>query len=95
MTQVANFDFMVGLAVGKVLFGALFASQFFRSFAFSGAALGLCYLYFTQGTAGIFKIAYQIRLEYFAQPEFAKGVLVGAAISFLVFGFIRRRQARE
>lgn len=91
MSQITSFEFIVGIAIGKILFGALFASPLFRSVALALAALAVCWLYLHEGVPGILSLAHALQADFLARPDFAKGAAVGAAAAFVVFGMYCRR----
>jgi hypothetical protein len=93
MHTFTNYDFLVGIAVGKILLGALFASALFRNIALAAMASVICFVYFQNGVGGILTLAHSLRIDFIARPDFSKGVALGAILAFLVFGFYRRRSA--
>jgi hypothetical protein len=87
-----NFEFMVGVAVGKVLLGALFASPIFRGVALAAAAGIICFTYFQRGVAGILETAHVLIGDFAARPGFSQGLALGALLGIIVFGaFLSRR----
>jgi hypothetical protein len=89
--DVPGFEFMTGIVIGKILFGALFASRLFRNFALSSAALAILLLYWRHGVGGVLAVAYTVRADFVGRPEFLKGAALGTLLAFLVFGVYRRR----
>ena len=90
MHGITNFEFLVGVAVGKIMLGALFASPLFRNLALAVAAIGVCFLYLQKGVSGIILIAHTLHSDLFIRPDFSKGLVVGAILAFFVFGLYRR-----
>jgi hypothetical protein len=88
-----TYEFFVGLTIGKILVGALFASALFRSFAFAGAATGICLLYFREGLTGILSFAYSVQSDFLTRADFTKGMVLGALIAAIAVGLFRRRNA--
>jgi hypothetical protein len=87
-----NFEFMVGVAVGKILLGALFASPIFRNLALAAGAGTLCFTYFQKGVPGILQAAHVLIGDFSARPSFSHGLALGALLGIIVFGaFLRRR----
>lgn len=93
MTIPGSYEFFVGLTVGKILLGALFASSLFRNFAFAAAATGICFLYFRDGLAGILSFAHTAQLDFLSRADFTKGMVLGAFIAALAVGLFRKRNA--
>jgi hypothetical protein len=48
-----GFEFLVGVAVGKIVLGAVLASPLFWSVSLAAAAVATCVLYAEKGTPGI------------------------------------------
>ena len=90
MTPITSFEFLAGIAVGKLVFGALFASPLFRSLALTLGAIAVGFIYATDGVTGILKLAHLLRADVLARPDFSKGVGVGIIAAFIVFGICRR-----
>jgi hypothetical protein len=88
---ITNFEFLVGIAAGKILLGALLASPLFRSISLALAGIALVLLYLHEGIPGILAIAHALRGDVISRPDFSKGVAVGAATAFVVFGIYRTR----
>jgi hypothetical protein len=91
MAIPGTYEFIVGLTIGKILLGALFASPLFRNFAFAGAATGICLLYSREGLSGVLTIAHSLQADFATRPDFTKGVVLGALIAAVVLGLFRRR----
>ena len=91
MQGITSFEFIVGIAVGKILFGALVASPLFRSIALALGALAICLLYLSEGVTGILSLAHALRVDFVARPDFSKGLAVGAIVAFVVFGIYQKR----
>jgi hypothetical protein len=87
-----NYEFSVGIAVGKLLLGALFVSPLFRNVVISAGAAFVCWLFVHAGVDGILDLARALQKDFVARPSFSKGALVGAALAFVAFGLIRRRR---
>jgi hypothetical protein len=85
-----SFELMVGMAVGKVLLGAIFMSPLFRKLAFAAAALIICFVYFREGIPGLLAMATMVRGDFMARPEFSKGILLGLLLGFVAFSWFRR-----
>jgi hypothetical protein len=92
MDQITKLEFGVGVLVGKVLFGALFASPLFRSVALASGAAAVCLLYFQDGVAAILSLAHTLRADFAERPDFARGAIVGATVAFVVFGVHRTKR---
>jgi hypothetical protein len=86
-----DFEFLVGVAVGKILVGAALASPLLRSVALAAGAIAVSILYAENGTAGILAFAHWLEADLFHTPDFSSGVLAGAIIAFIVFGTFRRK----
>ena len=86
-----GFEFLVGIAVGKILLGAVLASPLFRSVSLAATAVAVCVLYAEKGTAGIVAFAHRLEADLFRAPDFSTGVVAGAIVAFIVFGIFRRR----
>lgn len=93
MMVPTTFEFFVGLTIGNIVFGALFASTLFRNIAFAGAATGLCLLYLRDGLTGIMAFANALQLDFLARPDLSKGMIIGSAVAALAVGLFRRRSA--
>lgn len=91
MQHIATFEFIVGVAVGKVLLGALFASSIFRNVALASAAAGVCVIYFQKGVSGLMQFAHLAVADMTLRPDFSKGAALGAVVAFLVFGLYLKR----
>lgn len=89
MHGFVGFEFLVGVAVGKILLGAMFASWIFRNVALATTAFALCFVYIREGVAGILILAHRVQIDLFIRPDFSKGLAVGAIVAFIVFGFYR------
>lgn len=87
----ANFEFWIGLTVGKILLGALFASNLFRNLAFAGAGVCVVALYYKGGIAALIFAAQSNYLDFLSRPDFMKGLAVGAGIAALAVGLFRLR----
>ena len=93
MNAVTNFEFLVGVAAGKILLGAVVASPLFRNLTLAAAAVALCFTYMHGGVSEIISIANKVQTDLFTRPNFAKGLAARAVVAFLVFGVIRNRGA--
>jgi hypothetical protein len=92
MHNLVNFEFMVGVAVGKILLGALLASSIFRNLALAAGASAVCFTYFQKGVPGILQTAHVLTGDFSARPSFSLGLALGALLGIIVFGaFLRRR----
>jgi hypothetical protein len=89
----SSYDFIIGVAVGKILCGALLMSAVFRNLALAAAALGICMLYSQHGVNSIIETALSFRGDVLARPEFSKGALVGSVLAIAVFGAWWQRTA--
>lgn len=90
MNTIIDFQLIVGMTVGKILFGALFGSRMFRSLALGFAAAAIFILYYQEGIGGILLVANKLRADMASRPDFAKGMGLGAVIAFIVFGALRK-----
>jgi len=91
MDELGSFEFLVGIAVGKILFAALFAVPVFRMAALMLGAIAISFAYATEGVTGILAFAHVLQDAAFGRPDFAKGAGVGAMTSFILFGAWRYR----
>lgn len=91
MHGITSFEFIIGVAVGKLLLGALLASPLFRSVSLGVSAAAVCYLYARSGTSGILMFAHRLQADLFSRPDFSNGLIVGLLVAFIVFGLFRRR----
>lgn len=91
MNTITNFEFLVGVAAGKILLGAAIASPLFRNLALAAAAIALCWIYTHGGVTEIIGVAHKIQTDLFTRPNFGKGLAAGAIVAFLVFGAVRSR----
>jgi hypothetical protein len=90
--HIISFEFLVGVAVGKILLGALLASSIFRNVALAAGASTVCFLYFQKGVVGLLDAGHILVADFSARPSFAQGVALGVVLGFLVFGaYFRRR----
>lgn len=92
MRELGNFDFLVGVAAGKILLGALFASTLFRNIALALTASAICFLYFQKGVAGLLAAARIVTLDFTIRPDFSKGFALGGILALVVFGMYLRRK---
>lgn len=92
MREFGNFDFLVGIAAGKILLGALMASALFRSIALAGAAIAICFLYFQKGVVGLLFAARLVTADFMIRPDFSKGFALGAILALVVFGMYLKRK---
>jgi hypothetical protein len=93
MAIPGTYEFFVGLTIGKLLIGALFASALFRNFAFAGAATGVCFVYLREGLTGIMSFAHSVQVDFLTRPDFTKGMVLGALIAAIAVGLFRRHSA--
>lgn len=93
MHELANFDFVVGIAAGKILFGALLVSVLFRNVALAVAAVAICVVYFERKVPGLVDLARTVMADFNSRPSFAKGAILGAVLALVVFGMYRQRRA--
>lgn len=92
MQNLPNFDFVVGIAAGKILLGALLASSIFRSVALAVAASAICVLYLQKGVAGLLGAAHLVTIDFMIRPDFSKGMALGAILAIIVFGIYMKRK---
>jgi hypothetical protein len=93
MNMFGNYEFIIGIAVGKILCGSVLASPLLRNLALGAAALGICLLYSQHGVNSIIESALFLRGDVLARPEFSKGALVGSVLAIIVFGVWQQRKA--
>ena len=94
LSHIHSFEFFVGVAVGKLLLGALLASSLFRNIFLAAAAAAVCFLYAQRGTLGILAFAHRLHADLFSKQDFASGLIVGAIVAFIVFGLFQRRLSK-
>ena len=94
MLEFGNYEFMIGIAVGKILVGAVLASSLFRAIAMASAASAIAFLYFDGGIIAILKIGVMLRTDLLAHPEFAHGIALGGALAVLLGAALRRWSSR-
>jgi hypothetical protein len=92
MKDIAAFNFMVGVAIGKLLLAAVFSSPLFRNLALASAATFVCVLYSQRGVEGLLDEAHSAVTSVATYPDFARGLALGAALAFLIFGIAFRRR---
>lgn len=88
-----GYEFTVGIGVGKLLVSALCTSALFRNVALTAGAGLVCYVFSRNGVDGILDAARILQKSLVVHPNFLKGVLVGAALAFITFGFLRSRSS--
>lgn len=52
MISLENHEFLVGIAAGKILLGALLSSSVFRNIALAASASGIFFAYYQKGLSG-------------------------------------------
>lgn len=92
MHELSNFDFVIGIALGKILLGALLASPYFRNAVLAATAAIICIIYSQKGTAGLLQQANQTIADFSLHPNFTKGVALGAILAFVIFGAYLKRE---
>jgi hypothetical protein len=91
MSHIVSFEFLVGVAVGKILLGAMLASSIFRNVALAVGASGVCFVYFQKGVVGVLEAGHIVVADFALRPSFSQGVALGAMLGFLVFGAYLKR----
>lgn len=94
MHAFPNYDFMVGIAVGKILLAAFLASSIFRNIALAAAGGTICLVYFQKGVTGLLQGAHLAIADFATRSDFSKGVALGAFLALIVFGAYLKRQRR-
>ncbi len=84
-------EFIVGVAVAAILVSALVASSLFRNVALALAAGAIVLLYLQGGVSALIAISAAMQKEIRALPEFSNGLIVGLAVSAVLFVGLRQR----
>lgn len=73
MTHI-SFEFLVGVAVGKILLGAILASPIFRNVGLAALASAVCFVYFQKGAAGVLEAAHALVTDFAVRPSFPRAL---------------------
>jgi hypothetical protein len=95
MNMLQDPHFQAGFAFAAVVIAAAIVSPTLRAVVVGLMAVGALWLLFEHGPNGVAAVLSLLRLKLYSTPQFAKGMLAGAAITGVLFACMRQRRKRE